>query len=385
VTAVTSRERTYDRYVGRVHGTAPGASLIVTGGIHGNEPAGIIAARRVLTHLHEHEIPLRGDLVAVAGNLDALEMGWRFVEHDLNRVWSSDRVEALRTSDSALDDAEQRQQRELLSIFEEQQRTARGDVVILDLHTTSAGGPPFCLFSDTLANRRIAMRLGVPAVLGLEECIDGTLLDYSTKAGMNAFVVEGGRHDDVASADYHEAAIWLTLIALGMVDYDHVPDATRNRAALADSTRGLPNALEVLYRHPVHETDEFCMRKGYVGFQRISQNEHLADDKLGAIRSRETGRILMPLYQEQGNDGFFVIREILPFWLHVSTVARALGIPKLVPLLPGVRRHPDRADWIVVRKSTVRFFRSEVFHLLGFRTHHETDDDVIFATRRLAQ
>ena len=154
MTAVTPRERTHERFLGRVHGTAPGASLIVCGGLHGNEPAGIVAARRVLAHLHEHEIAVRGDLVAVAGNLDALEMGWRFVDTDLNRVWSEERVAALRASDPALDTAEQGQQRELLAIFEERQRTARGEVVILDLHTTSAGGPPFCLFSDTLANRR---------------------------------------------------------------------------------------------------------------------------------------------------------------------------------------------------------------------------------------
>ncbi len=382
MTAVTLPARTHDRFIGKVHGDAPGPALIVSGGIHGNEPAGIVAARRVVAHLQEHAIPLRGDLIAIAGNLDALEMGWRFVETDLNRVWTTARVEALRASDPAIDNAEQRQQRELLGIFEEQQRTARGEVVILDLHTTSAGGPPFCLFSDTLANRRIAMKLGVPAILGLEECIDGTLLDYSTKTGMHAFVVEGGKHDDEASEDYHEAAIWLTLVALGMLPPDTVPRASDCRARLAESTKGLPRALEVSYRHPVDESDNFVMRRGYVGFQPIARDEHLADDRSGAIRAREDGRILMPLYQELGSDGFFVIREIRPFWLGVSTWARTLGLPRLVPLLPGVRRHADRADWIVVSKQIVRFYRSEVFHLLGFRTHHEVDGNIVFARRR---
>ena len=108
----------------------------------------------------------------------------------------------------------------------------------------------------------------------------------------------------------------------------------------------------------------------------------LADDRGGAIRSREGGRILMPLYQELGEDGFFVIREIRPFWLHVSTFVRSVGLPGLVPLLPGVRRHPDRADWILARKATVRLFRTEVFHLLGFRVETPSGDQWVVTRRR---
>jgi succinylglutamate desuccinylase len=382
VTTVTPRELTHERFLGRVHGPTPGPTLIISGGIHGNEPAGIVAAQRVIAHLRGNDISIRGDLIAVAGNLDALEMGWRFVDHDLNRVWTEDRVNELRASDPALDNAEQRQQRELLGIFEEYRGRSRGQTIILDLHTTSAGGPPFCLFSDTLANRRIATRLGVPLILGLEECIDGTLLDYATKSGMNAFVVEGGQHDDKASEGYHEAAIWLTLRALEMLPDSGVPDEAACRAKLAGSTAGLPRALEVRYRHPVRDTDGFEMRPGYIGFQRIQEGEHLASDRGGAIYAREGGRVLMPLYQELGEDGFFVIREIHTFWLHVSTFARQIGLPGVVPLLPGVRRHPERRDWILANKSTVRFFRTEVFHLLGFRTHHEVGDAIVFARRR---
>ncbi len=382
MTAVSAPERTYTRFLGRLRGSAAGPTVIVSGGIHGNEPAGAIAAQRVVAQLEAARTPLHGEVIALSGNLEALAAGRRFVHHDLNRVWTTQQIAALLARDPALDAAEEREQRALHAIFEEARRTARGAVVILDLHTTSAGGPPFCLFSDTLENRRIATQLGVPIILGLEECIDGTLLDYATKGGVNAFVVEGGQHRDEQALCYHEAAIWLTLAATGSIAREHIPQLERHRRVLRESTVGLPRALEVLHRHPVAVDDGFVMRPGYTGFQRIEQGEVLADDRHGEIRAHETGRILMPLYQDQGEDGFFEIREILPFWLAVSTLARQLGLPSLIPLLPGVRRHPERRDWVIVRSSVARFYRSQVFHLLGFRTREEHEGEVVYARRR---
>lgn len=382
MTAVTAPERTFERFIGRHRGSEAGPTVIVSGGIHGNEPAGAIAARRVVEHLQSAAVPVRGEVLAVAGNLEALAEDRRYVDHDLNRAWTSERIARLRSSDPALDDSEEREQRELLGIFESYREQARGEVVILDLHTTSAGGPPFCLFSDTLNNRRIAMQLGIPLILGLEECIDGTLLDYATKEGMNAFVVEGGQHREQGSVAYHEAAIWLTLRAVGVIAPDDIPNEERHRKTLRDATVGLPRALEVRYRHPVSEDSAFVMKPGYVGFQPIREGEVLAHERSGDVHARECGRVLMPLYQDQGEDGFFVIRQIRPFWLGVSTAARRMGLPGVIPLLPGVQRHPDRPDWVVVRRGIARFYRSQVFHLLGFRTREETDSYVVYARRR---
>jgi succinylglutamate desuccinylase len=52
------------------------------------------------------------------------------------------------------------------------------------------------------------------------------------------------------------------------------------------------------------------MRPGYVNFQPIQQGEHLANDTTGPVLAPEDGLILMPLYQPQGSDGFFVVQEI---------------------------------------------------------------------------
>lgn len=382
MTIVARPETRTERLLGHVRGTAPGPTLIVCGGVHGDEPAGLRAVRHVLERLDEANVPLRGELIALAGNLAALERGQRFVEHDLNRSWTGERVAALRSRPASLDTVEQHEQRDLLCRFEDAQRTARGDVLILDLHTTSATSPAFCLFSDTLANRRIGASLGIPIVLGLEECLDGTLLDYATRVGLLALVVEGGRHDDASSERQHAAAIWRTLTALGCIGEEHVPQHDLKRIDGSPFAAGTPPVVEVLYRHGVHPDDDFVMQPGFKSYQRVRAGDLLAEDVRGPILAREDGMILMPLYQEQGEDGFFLVRPVRPFWMKVSELARTFGLPGLVPYLPGIQRHPERHDWIVVHERVARFYSREVFHLLGFRTRGKVGKSVIFARRR---
>ena len=43
----------------------------------------------------------------------------------------------------------------------------------------------------------------------------------------------------------------------------------------------------------------------------------------------------MPLYQPQGDDGFFVMREFRPFWLRVSSLLRRARADLLFRLLPA--------------------------------------------------
>ena len=52
------------------------------------------------------------------------------------------------------------------------------EVFVLDLHTTSASGLPFATVGDTLRNRHFAQSLPVTILLGIEEQLEGTMLEY---------------------------------------------------------------------------------------------------------------------------------------------------------------------------------------------------------------
>jgi len=51
------------------------------------------------------------------------------------------------------------------------------------------------------------------------------------------------------------------------------------------------------------------MYPDYKNFQKVSKGEVIAKDKNGEIVAPVDALILMPLYQKQGDDGFFLIKE----------------------------------------------------------------------------
>ena len=60
------------------------------------------------------------------------------------------------------------------------------------------------------------------------------------------------------------------------------------------------------------------MVPGFENFDRIAKGQHLADDSSGPIMSPGKLRIFLPLYQGQGDDGYFLARPVNPFWLGLS-------------------------------------------------------------------
>jgi succinylglutamate desuccinylase len=380
--APASKGRRFRRRIGHFTSGRAGPTVVVCGGLHGNEPAGALAAVRVCETMRERGPPLRGQVLFVAGNIEALDRGQRYVERDLNRVWTWDRVRTLREQNPAHDRAEDHEQRELLEILDEAAAESQGRLVLLDLHTTSSEGPPFTIMSDTLRNRRIAFALSGPVILGLEESVDGTLLEYVTEAGHTAVLVESGQHDCPESVDRHEAVIWVSLVAAGAMAARDVPDYREHQRLLHTVNGGLPRVLELRRRRGVEPGDGFRMIPGFRGFTKVQEGDVLAHDLRGEVRAEEDGYILLPLYQDQGDDGYFIARPVWRFWLTVSAVLRRLRLQWILRLMPGIERHPDHEHALLANPQLARWHVQEVLHLFGFRRRRPEGDRLVFSRRR---
>ncbi len=343
--------------------------LICIGGIHGNEFAGVAAIQRVFQKLQQAQIPIHGNFIGIAGNLQALSKGQRYLRKDLNRMWVPERIDRLQDGpiNGEFKLAEDREQAELFERLERILQPANRRLYFLDLHTTSSHSAPFAIFGDTLRNRRFARHFPVPLILGLEEVLDGVLIEYLTNLGHIAMAFEGGQHEAPESVDRLEAAIWIALMNAGLVRSTDVPRAGQYDRLLAQACKGLPHVSEVVYRHEITPEDHFQMHPGFKNFQKIRKNQRLAIDRNGQIKAPANARILMPLYQGLGNDGFFLVRDVHPLWLKFSSLLRRLRIDKLIPYLPGIRRHPKDANTFIVNTVVARLFTIEVFHLLGYR------------------
>jgi succinylglutamate desuccinylase len=358
----------------------PGPTLLVVGGMHGNEPAGIVAARRVLDRLRRLEGPFRGDLVALVGNTRALDRGVRYIDKDLNRQWLPEIVERLRASGSP-GCAEDAEMLELLEHIDTATVNARGPVIFVDMHTSSAEGAPFVTIGDTLRNRTFALNFPLPVILGLEEQIDGALLEYMNNLGYTTFGFEGGQHQSEAAIAYKEAALLLALVFSGAIDREQLEEFDALYDMLDSGRLGQPRIVEVLYRHAIVPEDEYVMQAGFTNFDRVKKGQLLGMDRWGLVRSPIDGMVLLPLYQGQGSDGFFICRRIEPLWLGVSRRLRGLRLDRFAHVLPGVRKHPRRLDTLIVDTRTARFFPLQTFHLLGYRKLR-WDGPTLLVTRR---
>ncbi|MFN8824608.1 MAG: succinylglutamate desuccinylase/aspartoacylase family protein [Planctomycetota bacterium] len=371
--------------VGRELGTwddgRPGPTLLVMAGVHGNEPAGVLAVQRVLVHLQERELPIDGRLVALAGNLGALAVGQRFRARDLNRGWGEAAIAAMAARRDAQRSPEDHEQQELRARFEQVLRTASGPVLFVDLHSSSADGAPFLCLADTIHNRRLGLATGVPIILGIEETIDGAALEWFAHRGVAALAAEGGRHQHPDTVGNHEAMLWILLVRLGLLRADAI-DLSPHRAHLQRTTAGVPKIVEIVHRHAITAADQFRMAEGFVNFAEAKKGTLLAHDVRGEIRAPYDCRVLLPLYQALGDDGYFLARPVRPFWLALARWLRALRFDALLPFLPGVHRDPGDRDTLLADRRVARWFTVEIFHLLGFRRERPRGDRIAFSRRR---
>jgi succinylglutamate desuccinylase len=343
----------------------PGPLFLFTGGLHGNEPGGVRALLDLLVELRAEAPAFAGRLVCLAGNLDALRAGQRYLDADLNRLWGEPGRARAASPGPAPRELAVRDR--LAGELEAELGRSRGPVIFLDLHSTSGAGAPFSIIGDSLQNRRVALALPVPVILGLEENVDGALLGEFGERGHVAVGFEGGQHEAPTTRSHLLAAAWITLAAGGAFPEGEPLPVQRSRELLAAATRGLPPVVETRYRHHVEVREAFTMRPGFENFSPVERGAVLADHDGAEVLAEEDGRVLLPLYQGQGQDGFFLARDVRPFWLAVSAALRRLGAPRLLPLLPGVRATAGDRSRLEVDRRLARWWVREVFHLCGFR------------------
>ena len=371
------------RFIGEFHGDEDGPVLVFFGGIHGNESSGVVALVQVMDEIKRLQPKICGSIYAITGNMHSLEKEQRFEKEDLNRIWTKDRIRRIEKGTYFEDElnADEREQIELFHIGKEIFAKHKHQVYCIDLHTTSAPTVPFITLNDTLINRNFATKFPVPVIVGIEEFLVGPLLSWVMEIGYPSLAFEAGEHYSKDSIDYHKAFVWLSLVHGGLISEEEAPDFGKHHLKLAASNADHGKVFEVYHRKGVVPEERFKMKPGYANLQPVVKGERLADNIDGAILSPEDGRVFMPLYQSQGSDGFFLAREVAPFWLKLSATLRKVKFDNALTWLPGVKRDPKESYTLIVNKRVARFLAVQIFHLLGYRTKTRTENEFRFSKR----
>jgi len=296
-----------ERIIGEI-GEVGGKLLVFMSGLHGNEPEGVKALKRVFQTIEENNIPVHGKFIGVTGNIQALQQGMRFLKYDLNRYWTKNYINTLDDNNIGHLTAEDREAQELLLIFRKLEKHNFDERVLVDLHTTSAEDGNFIVLAEDYLDTCLAFSLDIPIIYGLESKLEGTLLAFMGRHGYDAIAVEGGLMGTRTAVEFHTAVIWKSLYQKGLIDKSEVPFFA---TLMENYSQNFPSKVEIKYWHQVHADDRFQMLSGFKNFQQVNEGDILARDRNGTIVAPMDGLLLMPLYQQQGEDGFFIGREIV--------------------------------------------------------------------------
>jgi len=307
-----------ERIISKYRGKNPGPLLIVFGGMHGNEPAGIKAIEMMAQMLEVEPITnldfeYNGTFLGMIGNLQAYHKNQRFIKQDLNRSFTKKNLEIVeREPESALKD-EFLEIKQILKVVRQTINEVNPDkVIVLDLHTTSSFGGIFTITPDDPESLRIAVELHAPVIKGMLKGIKGSTLHYFTKENFGVEMIpvtfESGQHNEKLSINRAIAAITNCMRTIGSVSPEHVEN--QHDKLLIEHSKNLPKVSELISKHNVNEGDNFMMHPNYNNFQRIQSGEVIAEDNEGPIEAPEDALLLMPLYQTQGEDGFFLIKKL---------------------------------------------------------------------------
>lgn len=357
-----------------------GPLVIITAGLHGNEPAGVFAAQRLFESLRP--TTTGGRVVAYAGNLGALRTGERHRGQDLNRMWTEEELLALAHRDPIHDRPDEIELRALFSLIEAERDAARARgrrVILLDLHSTSADGGAFTVVPDSIPSRRLAREIALPVVLGLEQRIDGPLLTWLVSQGDTATVIEGGQHDAEGTSEVLNAALWVALHHAGVLPEEDERVA-RARELLVVAKGDSPAVLDLVYAHVIEPDDGFVMEPGWNNFMPVPKGQTLALQGGNVVQAPTDGFMLMPLYQGLGSEGFFLCRPVSRAWLSTSRFLRRSFIEHGLRLIPGVYSLDSRAGELVVRRGAPHWL-TWILHLFGYRKNAPKGETTVWRRR----
>jgi predicted deacylase len=178
-------------YVHRFKTGVGGPHVLVTALVHGNEICGAIALDWLLKQKLR---PVRGTLTLAFCNVAAFQRfdvdapnESRFVDEDLNRVWSPRRLDGPGNS------VELRRARELRAIVDAAD-------ALLDIHSMQHPTEPLIIAGPLEKGRTLAAEIGVPALVVRDEghAAGRRMRDYGgfgdPESEKNAMLVECGQH-----------------------------------------------------------------------------------------------------------------------------------------------------------------------------------------------
>lgn len=243
----------------------PKPHIGIGGSMHGNEPCGAEAIRRIGKSFEGGELtPAKGTVFLIHANPEATSLGRRHTPggDDLNRLWDFEFIETLR------EEAWGYEHHRVLEL-----KDVLGDLdVYLDLHSAGISTPPFGVSNGEAQIDEIAKQVGISyLVQSWYGLADKVIIGFLKLAGVPAFSVECGAHDDPNVSDTAHRVAMNFLRVTGAIEDGQPANGT-------DVT-----TVHVLERI-TKPSDDFTFGGPWVGFQKLEPGTLVGRDRVTEIR-----------------------------------------------------------------------------------------------------
>jgi succinylglutamate desuccinylase len=281
----------------QIVGSQPGPSLLILGGIHGNEGAGVAVVRSLKESFEAGKLSLlAGTLTLGIGNLKAVEDNVRFIEgRDLNRYFTDRNL-------AGHDGSEEEKRAIELAAF------IRSADITIDVHSTNKPSTVFVCTKDDPAHEKIYRRFAPEVVLTDPKYILGgepaTTDEYADRVGKIGICVEAGDVNDISAVPKIIKNVETVMGDLGMLAVDTHGDPEK------------PKHIYELTEAILLGEDGFrwAEGKGSRSFEPVDQNEIIGYRGDEPIVSKEKGVIVFPKmleHQKVGKPVGYLAKEVL--------------------------------------------------------------------------
>lgn len=340
--------------------------------IHGNEKAGYLALSSFLEHISKCRDCIKGNVYGIFGNQEAYLREHRFLDKDLNRIWTKSHIKA------ASEHHKVSEYHELVDIYKHLYdilSNTNSSVYSIDLHTTSGPTKPFIVMNDALNNREFVRNLGYPVIFNVESFIEGSLLNLLNDLGHISMAFEGGEHYSKASVKELKIFCYKTLYHSGVMSAQDLKDIGISETYFKSQPA---KYYEMIFRQDLKPSDQFEMIGNYLNFQKLKKGERIALLNGKSVYSPKAYQIFMPLYQSKGEDGFFYVKRMNRFKLKVARILRNIHAEKLLTVLPGVNK--VNFYTLCIPKPILKYIPRRFLFALGYRKGIEVDNQKVYFT-----
>lgn len=251
--------------------------VCIMGSIHGDERIGATVLERLKDALRE--VDIQSDVYLILGNPEAYRQNVRFVDTDMNRLFSARR----NVISPARDNVEEKRISEIVPVLAECH-------YLLDIHSTIKPSVPFVYCEPDSAHKVLAELMGVEYIVSASP--DFRPADLITSAdnfvdrhGGLGITYESGWHKDAFDIDDVLLKAKLFLQRTGACDF-----------GLDEPEKSAESKHLTIYNHVVPRSTSFAFARDFHNFDTIAAGEIIGDDPPGgnAVRAEQDSFIIFP-------------------------------------------------------------------------------------------